>query len=141
MEKIQTTSSLDGIHQREKYIQPTNGIPQTTNKKILDCGSDSKLLFFLVNSITNNRQINPLPDHKSHEEIADDLVDFFIGKIQTIRDELSSAEGFKPQVNNVPQLKQFSPLKMEEVQKEIMSNQCPIYASSPSVSNTACLNH
>ena len=33
---------------------------------------------------------------------------------------LGSAEGFKPQVNNIPQLKKFSTLKMEEVQKEIM---------------------
>ena len=46
---------------------------------------------------------------------------YSLEKIQKIRDELSSAEGFKPQVNNIPQLKQFLPLKMEEVQKEIMS--------------------
>ena len=94
---------------------------QTITKKILDYGRDSKQLFSVVNSITNNRQINPQPDHKSHEEIANDFADFFIGKIQTIRDELSSAEGFKPQVSNIPQLKQFSSLKMEEVQNEIMS--------------------
>ena len=101
MEQIQTTSSLDGIHQREKYIQLTNGIPQTTiTKKILDCRRDNKQLFSVVNSITNNRQINPLPDHKLHKELADDFADFFIGKIQSIGDELSSAEGFKPQVNN-----------------------------------------
>ena len=78
-----------------------------------------KQLFSVVNSITNNRQISPLPDHKSHEEIADDFANFFIGKIQEIREELSSAEGLKPQVNNIPQLKKFSPLEMEEVQKEI----------------------
>ena len=104
---------------------------QTITKKILDCGRDSKKLFSVVNSITNSKQINPLTDHKSHEETADDFADFFIGKIQTIRDELSSAEGFKPPVNNIPQLKQFSPLKMEEVQKEIMSMKnktCELYA-------------
>ena len=31
MEQIQTTSSLDDIHQREKHIKLTNGIPQTAN--------------------------------------------------------------------------------------------------------------
>ena len=79
------------------------------------------ILFSVINSITNNRKINPLPVHNLQEEIANVFADFFIGKIQTVRDELSSAEGFKPQVNNIPQFKQFSPLKMEEVQKEIMS--------------------
>ena len=51
-------------------------------KKILDCGRDSKQLLSVVNSITNNRHINPLLDHKLHEEIANDFADFFIGKIQ-----------------------------------------------------------
>ena len=76
---------------------------QTITKKILGCGRDSKQVPSVVNSITNNRQINLLPDHKPHEEIADDFTDFFFGKIQTIRDELSSAEGFKLQVNNISQ--------------------------------------
>ena len=31
MVQIQTTSSLDSIHHREKHIQWTNGIPQTPN--------------------------------------------------------------------------------------------------------------
>ena len=48
-------SSLDGIYQRKKYIQLTNGIQQTISKKILDCGRDYKQLFSVVNSLTNNR--------------------------------------------------------------------------------------
>ena len=94
---------------------------QTITKKILDCKRDTKKLFSIVNSITNNRQLNPQPDHKSHKETADDFVDFFFGKIQKIRYEFSGVEGFKLQVNNILQLKQFSSLTMEEVQKEIMS--------------------
>ena len=39
-------------------------------KKILDCGKDSKQLFSIVNAITNNKQINPLPVNNSHEEMA-----------------------------------------------------------------------
>ena len=45
---------------------------QAVTKKILDCRRDFKQLFSVVNSIASNRQINPLPDHKSHEEIAND---------------------------------------------------------------------
>ena len=43
--------------------------------------------------------------------MANDFVDFFIRKIQTIRGELSGAYEFKPQINNIPQLKQITPLK------------------------------
>ena len=123
MKQIQTTSSLDGIHQREKYIQLTKVYHklQAITKKILDCRRDTKQLFSVVKSITNNRQTNPLPDYKSHEEIANDFMYFLIGKLPKIRDEFSGVEEFKLHVNNIPQLKQFSPLKMEEVQKEIMS--------------------
>ena len=53
--------------------------------------------------------------------MVDDFADFFIRKIQTIRDQLSSANEFKPQVNNIPQLNQFTTLKIEEDQKEIIS--------------------
>ena len=55
---------------------------QTITKKILDCGRASKQPFSVVNSITNNRQINSVSDHKSHEEITNDFADFFIAKIQ-----------------------------------------------------------
>ena len=55
---------------------------QTITMKILDCERNTKKLFSIVNSIINNRQLNPLPDDKSHEEIAVDFADFFIGKIQ-----------------------------------------------------------
>ena len=51
-------------------------------------------------------------------------MDFFIGKVQTIRDELSSANEFKPEVNNIPQPNQFTHLKIKEVQKEIISMKC-----------------
>ena len=53
--------------------------------------------------------------------MAYDFADFCIKKIQTTRDELSSANEFKPQVNNIPQLNQFTSLEIKEVQKEIMS--------------------
>ena len=112
--------------------------PQMITKKILDCGRDSKLLLPIVNAITNNKQINPLPDNKWHGEMTDNFADFFIGKMQTLRDELSSANEFKPQVNNIPQLNQFTPLKIEEVQKEIMSmksKSCELDAIPTSCSN------
>ena len=40
-------------------------------------------------------------------------------KIEKIRDQFGNVEEFKPQINDIPQLKCFLPLMMEEVQKEI----------------------
>ena len=51
---------------------------QRITKKVLDCGRDSKQLFSIVKAITNNKQINPLPDNKSHGEMTNDFVNFFI---------------------------------------------------------------
>ena len=93
----------------------------TITKKVLDCRRDSKQLFSIVNAVTNHKQINPLLDNKSPGEMANDFADFFIRKIQTIRDEPSSVNVFKPQINNIPQLSQFTPLEIKEIQKEIMS--------------------
>ena len=94
---------------------------QAITKKILGCKNKTKQLFSIVNSITNNKPPNPLPENKSAEEIADDFAEFFIEKIQKIRDQFNNVHELKPQINAIPPLKCFSPLTAEEVQKEIRS--------------------
>ena len=94
---------------------------QAITKKILDCKNNTKQLFSVVNSITYNSPSNPLPENKSGEEIADYFADFFIKKIQKIRDQFNNIQEFKPKINAMQPLKCFSPLTMEAVQTEIMS--------------------
>ena len=49
------------------------------------------------------------------------LLTISLKKIQKIRDQFTNIEEFQPQINDIPQLRCFAPLTMEEVQKEIMS--------------------
>ena len=46
----------------------------------MDCKKDSKQLISVGNSITTNNSLNPMPENKSNEEIANDFADFFIEK-------------------------------------------------------------
>ena len=94
---------------------------QAITKKILEFKDDSKQLFSVVNSITNNKPLNLLPENKADQEIANDFTYFFIEKIQHIRDQLTNIEEFQLQINDIPQLRCFAPLAMEGVQKLIMS--------------------
>ena len=82
---------------------------------------NSKQLFSVVNSITNNKPSNPLLENKTDEEHANDFADFFIEKRQKIKDQFTNIEEFQLHINDIPQLRCFTPLTMEEVQKEIMS--------------------
>ena len=65
---------------------------QAITKKILDCKNNSKQLFSVVNCITNNKPSNPLPENKTDEELANDFADFFTGKIQKIRYQITTVE-------------------------------------------------
>ena len=94
---------------------------QTITKKILDCKNDSKQLFSVVNSITNSKPSNPQSENKSDEEIAYNFAEFFIEKIQKIICDFTHIEEIKPVIIDIPQLRCFAPLMMEEVQKEMMS--------------------
>ena len=87
----------------------------------MDCKNNSKQLFSAVNSISNKKLSNLHPGNKSDEEIANDFADFFIKKYKKIRDQFTNVGEFKSQINDIPQLKCFSPLTTEEVQEEIMS--------------------
>ena len=52
----------------------------------MDCKKDSKQLISVGNSITTNNSLNPMPENKSNEEIANDFADFFIEKKNKINE-------------------------------------------------------
>ncbi|KAJ8037927.1 Vesicular glutamate transporter 3 [Holothuria leucospilota] len=58
------------------------------NDKIASCGNDSKQLFITVNELLGRGKPNPLPDHNNDGELAELFNDFFISKIQRIRDSM-----------------------------------------------------
>ena len=91
--------------------------------KILECDTDTKKLYNLVNSLTGSMKSNPMTDDTSEESSVEKSADYFTGKIERIRDELKDAPMFQPSQN--PNLKsklnEFKPTTEKEVHKVIQS--------------------
>ena len=57
---------------------------------------DTKKQYKIFNNITGNMSENPLPEAELDEELANDFTDFFIQKIQKIRDSLEHHPKYDP---------------------------------------------
>ena len=66
----------------------------TIADKVKQCDKDAKPLFRLVNEITLSTEDNPLPDRISNQELADQFDDYFINKIQLIRNSLENYDKY-----------------------------------------------
>ena len=82
---------------------------------------DTKHLFRLVNEITSSTKDNPLPDGISNQELADQFADYFINKIQLIRDSLDNYDKYCTEpTSHIPTLGKFKPPIKDQVAKIIM---------------------
>jgi hypothetical protein len=59
--------------------------------KINEIGNDQKRLYKMCNDIMGNKKEVVLPTHNDDEELANRFGDFFLGKIETIRDNLKAS--------------------------------------------------
>ena len=87
---------------------------QTLSSSINDCSNDTKKLYKLVNSIPGTSKNNPLPDK---EKLADEFADYFLGKIQKIRDQPDHYDKYSPLNKDIPRMSSFKPVSKEEVSK------------------------
>ena len=62
-----------------------------TGEKVDESGTDTRKLYSLINSITGSTKDNlmPLTARTTVEELANEIEDFFMDKIQKIRDKLT----------------------------------------------------
>ena len=60
---------------------------QVLREKINNRNGDSKKLYELIMNLSGSKVMNPLPDHNSDMELADEFAQFFITKIDTIREK------------------------------------------------------
>ena len=69
---------------------------------------------------------NPLPECDSKEDLANQFAEFFIAKIQTIRDRLDSLLIYNHKDSSPPKLAKFEPLTEKEVRQIIkaMPSKC-----------------
>ena len=80
------------------------------NKNLIsEAGKDSKKLHSVANKLLGNKTRPKYPEAKSHKELADSFMKFFINKIKLIRDELPVGNTSTiPQNVSVPKLSTFS---------------------------------
>ena len=91
--------------------------------KVLECDKDTKKLCNLINNLTGIIKTNPVPNITSEETSAKKFADYFMRKIEGIRDELKDAQTFQPSQspNLKSKLNEFKPTTQEEVCKIIQS--------------------
>ena len=62
----------------------------TLSEKINKCVRDSKKLYKFMSNITGTTKTIPMPTASSDEQLANEFAEFFIGRINKIRDDLDS---------------------------------------------------
>lgn len=88
------------------------------HNKVLECGNDNKKLYSLVNYLTGDLKNNPLPEHSNDKQLADDFVEYFLNKIDTIRESIKDHDIYLPSgSDHVPTMDSFTPMSRAEILK------------------------
>ena len=89
------------------------------SKSILECDRDNRKLYKLASSLMGAAKENPLPECDTKEDLANQFAEFFIIKIQNIRDRLDSLPVYDHKDSSPPKLAKSEPLMEEEVKQII----------------------
>ena len=82
--------------------------------------NDTRKLYKIVHTLTGQHSKNPLPEVISDVELAEEFSDFFLQKINMIRQQLNKIEAYQPTEGDVPQLQKFSTINEHELRDTIM---------------------
>ena len=91
------------------------------SKQVKDYRGDMKGLYKIVNTLMGTSSNNPLPNHTSNKDLAEEFADFFMDKIQKIRDNLTENPTYEPTKKSTSRLAEFRPFNQTEVKKIILS--------------------
>ena len=86
---------------------------------IKEANKDSKQLFKALDSILGNKNENQLPTGTTDGELAEDIADFFLNKIDRIRKEFTNTPAHQPNEIDTPKLKNFTPITQSQLEKTI----------------------
>ena len=108
------------IRLRRETTKVANDKKMNLIKQKIDEGS-SKVLYQVVNNLTDNEKARVLPTAKSDEELANNFLNFFQEKIEKIRSKFPPQEPKKKARINpgIKKLTNFSPTTEEELKKII----------------------
>ena len=97
---------------------------QFLSKRINECKGDTKKLYSIINTVTGSKQTNPMPPSNSDAELAESFADFFVTKIDKIREKFDGTDPCVPKEHEgVPSFTKFSVLSEADVMKLVMSLQ------------------
>ena len=123
--------------ERSKFRQSLKGArKEFVSESVLECNRDNKKLYKLASSLMGMKKENQLPEYDSKEELANQFAEFFIAKIQTIRDKLDDLPLYDLQDSSPPKLSSLEPLTNEEVKhivKEMPAKYCDLDAVPTSI--------
>ena len=91
------------------------------SKKVKDCRGDIKGLYKMANTLMGTSSDNLLLNHTSDKDLAEEFADFFMDKIQKIRDNLTGNPTYEPTKKIASRLIEFRPFDQTEVKKIIFS--------------------
>ena len=89
--------------------------------RIVKATNNSKQLFSIVEGLLGNTKENPLPPGRTSSQLAEEFADFFLNKIQRIREKLKDTPAYQPTQLDIPQLRKFTPVTKKQLWK-IISN-------------------
>ena len=84
---------------------------------IKEANKDSKQLFKALDSILGT--INQLPTGTTNSQLAEDFADFFLNKIERIREVFTNVPAYQPNEIDTPKLKNFTPITQSQLEKTI----------------------
>ena len=110
------------VRERKKYRKMLFDAKSVCySKKVEDCRGDVKGLYRMVNILMGTSSEKPLPNHTSDKDLAEEFADFFMHKIQRIRDNLTGYPTYKPTKKVTTRLAEFRPFEQTEIKKIILS--------------------
>ena len=71
---------------------------------VIDASRDTKKLYKIINNITGTKEDNPMPVGDSDTEIAQSFAEYFVEKIDKIRDKFECVPLYSPQLKISPSL-------------------------------------
>ena len=87
--------------------------------KVSECETDTKKFYNLIRHLTGTSTSNPLPPSLRDEELTNEFADYFMNKIQSIRDNLDTNSKYSASPGKAPNFLAFEPLSTSDVMKII----------------------
>ena len=86
---------------------------------IKETNKDSNQLFKALDSILGDKNENQLPTGTTDSQLAADFADFFLNKIDRIREEFTNIPAYQPNEGDTSKFKNFTPITQNQLEKTI----------------------